>query len=147
MTEAQQAYWDNFEGKSTEAKLYSTLNYIMNLETTIHQHSEKIEALENENSVQLSIIKLLLDETKWANEQLGANGKKPEITERINADIQYTIEQLEAKSAWTEAEGMFYMKVSPKKWQRLKATGDIRTKFNGSAQMVFRDDILDKSDL
>lgn len=34
-----------------------------------------------------------------------------------------------------------------KKYQRLKADGDIRTKFNGKAESVMRDDMLDKSNL
>jgi len=119
----------------------------MNLETVLYQQEWKVEALEKENSIQLSLIKLLLEETKWSNEQLGANGKKPEITERNNAHILSTIEELEAKSLWTKDELMSYMKIHPKKFQRMKAAGDIRTKYDGSAESVFRDDILDKSNL
>ena len=147
MTEAQLRFRDEFEDLSTYDKLNTTLSYIMNLETLTYQQGEKIEALEKETSIQLSIIKLLLEETKWVNEQLGANGKPLEITARINAQILSTIEQLEAKSAWTKEEAMDYLKISPKKFQRMKASGDIRTKYDGSAEMVFRDDILDKNNL
>ena len=147
MTEAQLRFRDEFEDLSTYDKLNTTLSYIMNLETVTYQQGEKIEALEKENKVQLSIIQILVQDTKWYDEQLGANGKPPEITERINADILSTIETLEAKSVWTKAELLFYMKILPKKYQRMKAKGDIRTKYKDSAEIVFRDDIFDKSSL
>ena len=147
MTEAQLRFRDEFEDLSTYDKLNTTLSYIMNLETVTYQQGEKIEVLEKENKIQLSIIQILIRDTKWYDEQLGAHGKKPEITERINADIKSTIEVLEAKSVWTKAELLFYMKLHPKKFQRMKASGDIRTKYDGSAEMVFRDDILDKNNL
>jgi len=147
MTDAQVKFRDAFEDLSTEEKLNTTLSYIMNLETIIYQQEEKVEALEKENGVQLSILKMMVEENKWHNEQLGANGKKPEITERINADLLSTIEQLEAKSMWSKAECILYMKIHPKKFQRMKASGDIRTKYDGTAESVFRDDILDKSNL
>ena len=147
MTEAQLRFRDEFEDLSTEDKLNTTLSYIMNLETVTYQQGEKIEVLEKENKIQLSIIQILIRDTKWYDEQLGAHGKKPQITERINADILSTIEMLEAKSIWSKAELLLYMKIHPKKYQRMKADGDIRTKFSGTAESVFRDDILGKSDL
>ena len=147
MTEAQLRFRDEFEDLSTEDKLNTTLSYIMNLETVTYQQGEKIEVLEKENKIQLSIIQILVQDTKWYDEQLGANGKPPEITEPINADILSTIEVLENKSAWTKAETIFYMKINAKKFQRMKAKGDIRTKFDGKSEVVFRDDILDKSNL
>ena len=147
MTEAQMEFRDGFEDLSTEDKLNTTLSYVMNLETIIAKQEEKVKALEHSKNIQGAVIEMLIEETHWVNEQLGAGGKKPQITERINADILSTTEILEAKSMWSKAELLFYMKIHPKKYQRMKADGDIRTKFKGTAESVLRDDILDKSNL
>ena len=147
MTEAQMEFRDGFEDLSTEDKLNTTLSYVMNLETIIAKQEEKVKALEHSKNIQDAVIEMLVEETHWVNEQLGAGGKKPQITDRINADIISTIEMLEAKSIWSKAELLFYTKIHPKKYQRMKADGDIRTKFKGTAESVFRDDILGKSDL
>lgn len=147
MTEAQMKFIEGVADLSTEDKLNTILRYVMNLETIIAEHEEKVKALEHSSNIQDAIIELLVKETHWVNEQLGAGDKKLQITERINADILSTIETLEAKSMWSKNELLFYTKWHKKKYQRLKADGDIRTKFNGKAESVMRDDILDKSNL
>ena len=147
MTEAQMEFRDGFEDLYTEDKLNTTLIYVMNLETIIAKQEEKVKALEHSKNIQGAVIEMLIEETHWVNEQLGAGGKKPQITERINADILSTTEILEAKSMWSKAELLTYMKLHPKKYQRMKADGDIRTKFDGTAESMFRDDIFDKSNL
>ena len=147
MTEAQMKFIEGVADLSTEDKLNTILRYVMNLETIIAEHEEKVKALEHSSNIQDAIIELLVKETHWVNEQLGAGDKKLQITERINADILSTTEILEAKSMWSKAELLTYMKLHPKKYQRMKADGDIRTKFDGTAESVFRDDIFDKSNL
>lgn len=132
---------------STQDKLNTILSYVMNLETIIAEKEERVKALEHSSNIQHAIIEMLAVETHWVNEQLGAGDKKPQITERINADILSTNEIIEAKSMWSKAELMHYMKINSKKWQRMKAEGDIRTKFSGTAESVLRDDILGENNL